>query len=160
MGHVHRKKVTHAGHRIELVKEELSLPEAVTLEEMLIEQYRTRENGFNVSPKSINGYSNAHSEEQKKRWSVERRGIKVSPEHAEKNRTARLGTKNSAEHNAILSQKASKAIICLNTGKVYKSAREAATDLGISYCKISEVCNGNRPHTHGYRFKFLSVNSL
>jgi len=162
LGHVSRKKdlITHSNHRIELVHDDLSQAEAVTLEEMLIEQYQTREVGFNISPKSINEYSNAHSEEQKLKWKQERKGIKVSAEHAEKNRIARLGLKSSHEHKTKIGEANSKSIICLNTGKVYKSAREAAKDLGVSYCRISEVCNGKRPHTHGYRFKFLSVNSL
>ena len=38
----------------------------------------------------------------------------------------------------------------------YKSAREAEKQTGIGYKMISRVCNGKRPHTHGYVFKFTS----
>jgi len=155
LGHVSRKpEIGHAQHRIELVEDELTLEQAVVLEEMLIEQYRTRDKGLNISPKSLNGYSNAHSEDQKKRWSNERRGIKVSKEHATKNRVARLGAKNTPEHNAKIRLATSKPVICMNSGKVYESAREAAKDLGVQYSKVSLVCNGKRPHTKGYVFKF------
>lgn len=41
----------------------------------------------------------------------------------------------------------------------YKSARECERQTGIGYKLISRVCNGNRPHTHGYIFKFkLTLN--
>lgn len=37
----------------------------------------------------------------------------------------------------------------------YESAREAEKLTGIGYKMISRVCNGGRPHTHGYIFKFV-----
>ena len=36
----------------------------------------------------------------------------------------------------------------------YKSAREAEKETGVGYKMISRVCNGGRPYTHGYIFKF------
>ena len=36
----------------------------------------------------------------------------------------------------------------------YKNAREAERVTGIGYKMISRVCNGKRPHTHGFIFKF------
>lgn len=36
----------------------------------------------------------------------------------------------------------------------YESARECEKKTGIGYKMISRVCNGGRPHTHGYIFKF------
>lgn len=152
--HVARKKVSHGTHYITLVQEELTLEQAIALEEMLINQYETRKEGLNISPKSINGYSNSHSEEQKRKWSKERKGVKVSEEHAEKNRVARLGKSNLDSHNKAISEAKSRRIICLNNGKVYESARKAAKELGLQYSKISLVCNGKRKHTKGYIFKF------
>ena len=38
--------------------------------------------------------------------------------------------------------------------KEYASAREASKILNIGYKLISQVCNGNKKQTHGYRFKF------
>jgi hypothetical protein len=151
--HVSRKKLNRNLHKIELVQENLTLDQAVILEELLINQYNTRVNGLNVSPKSINGYSNLHSEEMKKRWSEMRRGRKVSEAHAAKNRIARLGHKNSPEHQAKIIRP--KPVMCLETGKTYKSAREAAKELNLSYSKISLVCNGKRKSTGGLHFKFV-----
>lgn len=151
--HVSKRNLDKKEYKIELVSEYLTLDQAVILEEMLIKQHNTREVGFNVSPRSINGYSNLHSDEQKQKWSEERRNKKVSEEHAAKNRIARLGQKNSPEHQAKIIRP--KAVMCLETGKVYKSAREAAKDLNLQYSKISLVCNGKRSSTGGLHFKFV-----
>lgn len=151
--HVSKKNLNRNHFKIVLVQENLSLDQAVILEEMLIVQYNTRVDGYNVSPKSINGYSNKHSEEMKAKWSLDRKGKKVSEEHAAKNRIARLGRKNSKEHQDKIVRP--KAVMCLETGKVYRSAREAAKDLNLQYSKISLVCNGLRTTTGGYHFKFV-----
>jgi len=152
--HVVRKKLKRDEYSIELVQDYLTLEEAAILERMLIEQYHLLDKGLNKSPGSINGCSQQHSEEQKLKWSQERKGKPVSPEHADKNRKARLGKKNSEYHKQMVSEKVSKPVICLETGKVYKNARQAAKDLNLCYSKISLVCNGIRSTTGGYHFKF------
>lgn len=151
--HLSKRNLNRNEYKIELVSEYLTLNQAVILEEMLIKQHDTRNIGFNVSPKSINGYSNLHSEEQKKKWSEERRNKKVSEEHAAKNRIARLGQKNSKEHQAKIVRP--KPVLCIETGKVYKSARQAAKELNLQYSKISLVCTGSRSSTGGLHFKFV-----
>lgn len=151
--HVSKRKLNKDEFKIELVTDYLTIDEAVILEEMLIKQHNTRITGFNVSPKSINGYSNLHSDEQKQKWSEERRNKKVSEEHAAKNRIARLGHTNSPEHQAKIIRP--KPVICLETGTVYKSAREAAKELNLQYSKISLVCTGKRSSTGGLHFKFV-----
>ena len=54
--------------------------------------------------------------------------------------------------------KGEKAIVQLdldnNIIKEYASAREASRILNIGYKLISQVCNGNKKQTHGYRFQF------
>ena len=41
---------------------------------------------------------------------------------------------------------------------IYNSARECERQTGIGYKMISRVCNGGRPYTHGYIFKFKENN--
>ena len=151
--HVARKKVNHHTHLIQLVIDGLTLQQGVVLEEMLIGQYNTRATGLNIAPMHTTGYSNYHSEEQKTKWSLERKNKPVTSEHASKNRTARLGSLNSSEHKEAISKANSKSILCLNNGKVYSSHREAAEALDLNYSKISLVVNGKRSHTKGYKFK-------
>jgi len=151
--HKYTKKLDDT-YTVELVVDSLSREEAALLERKLIEQYDLIHKGLNKSPGSINGYSQLHSEEQKKRWSLERKGKPVSPEHAEKNRKARLGKKNSANWHKRQFESHAKAVICLETGTVYPSARHAAKELGLQYSKISLVCNGKRKTTGGLHFEF------
>ena len=126
--HIARKTLNREDHRIELVQQNLTLDQSVILEEMLIKQYKTR----------TNGYSNARSEE-----------------HAAKNRIARLGKKNSPEHKQALLKPLKKPVMCIETGKVYDSARHAAKKLKLQYSKISLVCHGKRNTTGGLHFKFV-----
>lgn len=156
--HVSKRKFSPKDFKIELVEDSLTLDQAIALEELLIEQYQTRITGWNKSPKSINGYSNAHSEEQKAKWSAERKGRKLTPEHRAK--LNRSGRTNSPEHNQMIGETNGKRVICLNDGKVYNSASDAARKLNLHNSKVSAVCRGERPHTQGYIFKFLPINSL
>lgn len=153
--HVAKFKFNRNEFKIELVIDGLTILEAAELEKKLIEQYKTLETGWNKSPGSINGFSNYHSEEQKLKWSLERKGKPVSQEHAAKNRIARIGHKNNETWRKAQFESHAKAIICLETNKVYRSAREAAKDLNLQYSKISNVCTGKRKSTGGYTFKFF-----
>jgi len=148
-GHVYDRKISPKDYFIELILENLTLEEAATLEKMYIAQYNLLETGWNKSPGSINGCSNYHSEAQKKKWSEERKGKPI------KGRITREGYKNSASHNQRIVECNSKKIICLNDGKVYDSLRKAAKELGLSESKVSNVCRGKRPHTKGYKFKYI-----
>ena len=153
--HCVRRRISSSEFKIELVQDYMTLENAVILEEMLINQYRLRDNGWNVAPQSVNGYSNRHPQWLKDKWSKERPGVAVSPEHAAKNRVARLGKRNSADHNRRISEVVSKPVMCLETGVVYCSAKAAATALGLHRSKISNVCHGKRPTTGGLHFIFL-----
>ena len=46
-------------------------------------------------------------------------------------------------------------VLCVNTGKIYKTCREAERDLGITKGKVSWVCNNPGSTTKGYSFKYL-----
>lgn len=153
--HVTKFKFNRCDYRIELVTDNLTVLEAAELERMLIAQYNTLTDGWNKSPGSINGFSNYHSEEQKKKWSEERKGKPVSPEHAEKNKKARLGHKNGENWLKAQFESHAKPVECIDTGKIYPSARHAAKELNLQYSKISLVCNGKRNSTGGLKFRFV-----
>ena len=46
-----------------------------------------------------------------------------------------------------------KPVICIETGKIYKSRKEAAKELHISTAVISALANGEYSHYHGLHFK-------
>jgi hypothetical protein len=49
----------------------------------------------------------------------------------------------------------SRKIVCLNTGKVYNSIKEAWTELKLDDRSIFRVLKGEWKHTKGYRFKYV-----
>jgi len=46
-------------------------------------------------------------------------------------------------------------IVCINNGKVYKSMKDAANELGLNPGAISRVCNTKQLNTKGFVFKFV-----
>ena len=61
------------------------------------------------------------------------------------------GKKTSEEER----RKRSKPVLCVETGIVYYSAREANKQTGISYKNISRVCNKIKKTTGGYHWEFV-----
>lgn len=49
-----------------------------------------------------------------------------------------------------------KPVICLTTGKTYKSCRSAARTLNINFSQIQNVCSGKCKQTYGLRFRYLA----
>ena len=49
----------------------------------------------------------------------------------------------------------SKSVIRLEDGKVFKTIKEAAEELNISYFHIGEVCKGKRKTTGGYHWSYV-----
>jgi len=47
-----------------------------------------------------------------------------------------------------------KAVVCIETGEIFRSGNEAAITMGISQPGISCVCSGRQKTTGGYTFKF------
>lgn len=47
-------------------------------------------------------------------------------------------------------EKTCKPVVCIETGIIYESAREADRQTGIKYYNISKVCRGTMQTTGGY----------
>ena len=47
-----------------------------------------------------------------------------------------------------------KPVICMETGKCYKSALEAGKQIGINYKHICDCCCGRRKTTGGYHWEY------
>ena len=54
-----------------------------------------------------------------------------------------------------ISKKNGVSIRCVETGVVYHSMSYAEKETGISYSKISMVCNGKRKTAGGYHWEFV-----
>lgn len=101
------------------------------------------------------------------------RGVKATPEQIEVNRRVHLGQPSywkgkhlkpeaieklrqpkSEEHKRKLSEAKSRAVVCVETGIVYKSMKSAAEALGINRGSISNVCLGKAKTAGGYHWQF------
>lgn len=162
-GHKEKSSFKNEYFTIELIAD-FDLPEPMfELEAMLIKHYNLILNGWNKSEgfekgkdefdcsKANNGfYGHSHSKEVCD--NIGKRSI--GNEYAKGNKS-RTGRTNSEEHKEAVSNKVSKKVICIETGDVFKSGREAANKYGLCRSKVSNVCHGKRKSTGGYRFKFV-----
>lgn len=67
--------------------------------------------------------------------------------------TTALNNNNYGKH--AKSCHGAKKVICVETGQVFRTVSEAAEKMSLSKGSISDVCNGKRKTTGGYRFKFV-----
>jgi group I intron endonuclease len=142
--------------------DKLSLQER---EQFHIDAFDAYKQGFNTAPTATNTTGYKFTEEQRKNVS---NGLKNS----EKMRRARLVTQPyqtkilqewCKNHQAelrthmltVIKEYRSKPVRCLNDGKIYESAREAARVLGLPHSSVPKVTNGIMSQTHGYRFEYV-----
>ena len=52
-------------------------------------------------------------------------------------------------------EKCSKQVLCVETGKIYTSTSEVARQLGFANTYISRCCNGKQQTAYGYTWKYL-----
>lgn len=82
-------------------------------------------------------YGKHHSEEQRKKWSEQRKGRTLDEEW--KDKIAKAGYKK---------------VINLDTGIVYDSVKMAAESCGAPSTHITRVCKGKRKRSRGYRWAY------
>lgn len=95
-------------------------------------------------------------------------GKKLSPEHIANSANARRGMKYSEAHCKAISESLKgkkmpidsqadkyKQVICIETGKIYKSVTEAAKELNLFTGNISKVCKGKMNKTGGYHWSYV-----
>lgn len=103
-------------------------------------------NGYNLTTGSKNY---RHNSDTKKKMSQSARGKRHTKETKEK-LSVYWKNKRKGKNNSLF-----KPIVCLNTGVIYESQREAAEKLGIQQPNICKVLSGARTHTAGFKFKFV-----
>lgn len=145
--------------------ENLTKEEAEQKEIELIAYYKSnqRQYGYNIAN---GGNSNGmHSEETKRKMSKTHIGKNVGEnngmygKHPKKefkkgNIPYNKGKKMPIEEI----KKHCKSVLCVETGIVYYSAREANKQTGISYKNISRVCNKIKKTTGGCHWEFVKEN--
>lgn len=86
-------------------------------------------------------------------------GRKHSEESKQKMRARKLGKKLSAETRKKMKisnrGKRAKAVVCVDTGVVYRSLRDAEQATGAKHENIAKVCRGKRDTAGGLRWRYF-----
>lgn len=94
-------------------------------------------------------YGRKHTEKTKKLISGNRkgkcRGIAFTNERKNRISKGMLGNDNAPR----------KVVLCVETGIIYKSAREAGRKMGVNNSRISECCRGLRQTCRNYHWKYV-----
>ena len=138
------------GHAVVIVKDNLTEKEAFELERDTIEDYIFTF-GYGID---IDGYKNRENDEFLTNLTFGGEGpsgIKFSEEHKKNLSEAHKGEKHpfygkhlSEETKQKMSEKLSKKVICITTGKIFNSQSEAAIHYNVVRKNISLCCTGER----------------
>ena len=92
------------------------------------------------------------------------RGTRLSDEHRQKLSIAMLanngmrGKKLTEQQKAAMSERQMKPVVLVDDDglvvKMYRSAKDASTELSLDSGAIARVCSGEYKHTKGYRFRY------
>lgn len=142
----------------EILYDNLTLEEANQLEEQLIAQYDTINNGFNLDSGGLN---HLHSQETKQKMSDTRKGVPKSEEHKKAISEALKKYQRTPEHNRNnqLAQHR-KEVQCIETGIIYESLADAERKTGILGETISRNCRGKQKSASGYHWRFINAEDI
>ena len=74
------------------------------------------------------------------------RGIKRSEETKAKLRDSHIGKTISDEQRRKMAEGNHKKVLCVTTGQVFQSIKEAAANVGVNYTNITNCCRGRQQH--------------
>lgn len=142
----------------EIIYDNLTLEEANELEEKLIAEYDTINNGFNLE---FGGTNHLHSQETKDKMSKTRKGVPKTEEHKKAISEALKKYKRTPEHNRNnqLAQHR-KEVQCIETGIIYESLADAERKTGILGETISRNCRGKQKSASGYHWRFINGENI
>lgn len=154
-----------------VIEENLTLDQANELEDKLILQYDSINNGFNINR---GGKNHMWTEEQRKQMSERNMGEK-NPNYGkprseetkrkigEANKISLLGKHHTEETKRKISEahKIYKPILCVETNTIYNCPSDAALSIGdkTKGGHITEVCQGKRKTAYGYHWEYLDKDS-
>ena len=111
------------------------------------------------------GLQGCYSDETLKKMSEAKAGKKLSEEHRVAISKGGMGRKQSEETIRKIKEaqsgkncKRNKAVVCIDTGVEYYSAKYASEELGVSHSNIIQVCKGKKKSANGLRFRYKDEN--
>ncbi len=167
----HKNIVKKYGCSIEVIKTGLTQDQAFALEIELIKYYKSiNQAKVNLTLGGEGCLGRNISAQTRSKIANSLTGFKHSIATLEKMKKSKLGKPsgmlgkshkletNLKRAEAIRNNpnKGRKAIICVNTGKIYKSLSEACLDLNLISSNLSKVLKGKRLSINGLEFKYVS----
>lgn len=152
----------------EILFSNLSKEKACQIEIELIQKYDStnRLNGYNISTGGESGTSGIKlSKETREKLSAAHKGRKLSEEHKKRLSESHKGAGHGGfvkgrivleEIKAKIAKKHFIPIVCVQTGKVFKSSVEASKEMGLCKSAICMTLKGKRKHTRGYNFVYMN----
>jgi hypothetical protein len=148
----------------EIIASGLTYEKACELERMLITGFKTNnnQNGYNLenggdAVKALSLKTRAKmSESAKSSWTEERRyNASVTQRGKPKSQEARKNMSTSKkEFLATHRHPSSKAVICLDSGTRFESAKAAAEWAGVGLSALTRCCRGEGKKSGGYRWVY------
>lgn len=140
-----------------IIADGLTKEQAFGMEIELIAKYRSNdpEYGYNMSIGGEGGTTGVRlSEETRRRMSKSRTGEKHFGygKHLSDGHRKKLSESHKGNHNR------SKKVICIETGIIYESGREASKQTGTFYKSISNACLGVYKTAGGYHWRYIDDN--
>lgn len=152
-----------------IIADNLTLEEANILEEQLIREYNSIEEGFNIN---LGGRNHLWTEEQKLKMRERNLGDK-NPNYnkprteetkkriGEANKISQLRKRHSKEtkEKMSISHKKDIPILCIEQNIVYSCPSDAAIGIGLNSKKsghITEACKGRRKTAYGFHWVYIN----
>ena len=108
-----------------------------------------RQNNVYTNLRYCTNKENCNFELARKHMSEAMKGKRIGEKNPMYGKTGAWKGKTGALHNS------SKAVLCLENGKIYGSTREAERETGIAYQNISRCCLGKAQSAGGYTWKYI-----
>lgn len=135
--------------------------QAEQMEMKLIAVFNTTNPRFGYNKSNGGNCNGTVSESTKLKMSKARKGIKATPEQIEKNRLGHLGipawNKGIPWSDEMRAKCNGKAVLCVETGKVYRTAHEAGRMLNLDFSSICRCCRGKSKRVGGYHWRYVEV---
>ena len=131
----------------------LSRDDACRAERMLIAIWNTIENGYNMASGGETGWLGLHHtsstkdkiSKTKKENYVKERHPNYNKHHSEETKM-----KNARSHTCL-------SVVCLETGVIYMSTREAERKTGANHSSIKRCCEGKRYTANGKHWEYAFI---
>ena len=112
-------------------------------------------NGYNISTGGNGNRGHRPTAETLKKRSASLKGIHQGNENPAKRPEVRKKMSDSAKLRTGEKSSRGKKVVCLETGQIFPTAKEAGAFIGCTYKNISAVCNGKRNACGGFRWEYI-----